>query len=63
MANKILGAAEGFLPKALTLENPTAAITTEGPSVLISIIRMIVKFFISNVLLLFWRSPKLLKLH
>jgi hypothetical protein len=43
---KILGAAEGFLPMALTPENPTAAITPEGPKVLINIIRIIVIFFI-----------------
>jgi hypothetical protein len=42
----IFGAAEGFLPIALTPENPTAAITPEGPNVLINIIKIIVMFFI-----------------
>jgi hypothetical protein len=36
---KILGAAEGFRPKAFTAANPTVAITAEGPAVAISIMR------------------------
>ena len=39
MEIKILGAAEGFRPKALTAANPTVAITADGPAVAISIIR------------------------
>jgi len=42
----ILGEEEGFLPMAFTAENPTAAMTPEGPKVLINIIRIMVKFFI-----------------
>jgi len=42
----ILGAAKGFLLKALTLEEPTSAITTDGPNVLIIIIKNKVRFFI-----------------
>ena len=44
----ILGAAEGFRPKALALAYPTAAITAAGPKVVISIIKMIVKVFITG---------------
>ena len=43
---KIFGAAEGFLPKALMLAYPTAAMTAEGPKVLKSIIIITVRFFI-----------------
>ena len=47
IASIIFGAAEGFLPSALTLEYPTAAITPAGPNVVISIIKIIVNLFIS----------------
>jgi hypothetical protein len=40
---KILGAAEGFLPNALTAAYPTTAITADGPAVAISIIIAAVK--------------------
>jgi len=45
--SNIFGAAEGLRPRARTLAKPTAAITPEGPNVLINIIKIIVKFFIS----------------
>lgn len=41
IAVKILGALEGFLPKALILANPQTAITTAGPKMHIAKIESI----------------------
>lgn len=43
MAIKILGAAEGFLPKARIEAYPNAPITAEGPKIVINITNIIIK--------------------
>jgi len=47
MAAKILGAAEGFLPKAFVAAYPIIPIIKDGPKVAINITRTIVKVLIT----------------
>jgi len=46
IANKILGAEDGFLPKALIDAYPIAAIIADGPIIMVNITSPIMKFFI-----------------
>lgn len=48
MESNILGAAEGLRPNARMEAYPTAAITAEGPKVLIAIIRITIRLFIAE---------------
>lgn len=43
MAIKILGAADGFLPKARIEAYPNAPITTDGPKIVINMTNIMIK--------------------
>ena len=47
IASKILGAEDGFLPKALIDAYPIAAIIADGPIIIVNITSPIMKVFIS----------------